>query len=174
MERGFILLGISLSELKVKPHIEPSCLWNVSVQFDHSMLQISSGFVCSHMLFVWLCDFDLEAAQPALKQTYLRLVICFHALNAEDGFQCLYLFTCRTTCLGRPVSRAFLPAPTMAHWESYHFLSKQEDVMQGCEWVLRSGPRCARLAEHRCERWLHDNGLPGKGFSFLHRRKPAV
>lgn len=38
---------------------------------------------------------------------------------------------------------------------------------EGCDarmWALRSGPWWARLAEQWCERWLLDNGLPGKVF----------
>lgn len=51
MEAGLILLGISLSDLKVKLQLSsPHCLWNDSLERDLSILQTLVPFVCHHTL----------------------------------------------------------------------------------------------------------------------------
>lgn len=134
MEWGFILLGITLSDLKVKSHLKSShCLWNASIECDLSILQILVVFVCNHMLFdsppVW---FRSNSYLTFSSVNMLNVtVIWFHAFRAGHSYPVLPLsIHLQYHLLKIPCQP---PAPTVAHRVSCHILSKQKDVMRGCE-----------------------------------------
>lgn len=116
VERRCILQGISLSDLKVKACLAYShCLWNARLHFDLSILQI----------FSWVCTRPHAVCSYLTLFQATNLLSLPYRLSVQDIFFFFYFFfTCRSTCLNRP---------TAVYWGSCHFLSKQEDVMWGCE-----------------------------------------
>lgn len=148
VERRCILQGISLSDLKVKACLAYShCLWNARLHFDLSILQIFSWVcTCPHAVCSYLTLFQAT-----------NLLSLAYRLSVQDIFFFFYFFfTCRSTCLNRP---------TAVYWGSCHFLSKQEDVMWGCECCGQV--RWALLAEQWRETWLHDNAASWQSWFFF-------
>lgn len=155
MQAGFILLGISLSDLKVKLQLSsPHCLRNDSLERDLCILQTLVPFVCHHTL-----SDSASGRMTSHKQLF----------NYSDHTCCCIFFS--FFFFGCCAFDADQSRRTLLNWftcwnEPTCFMSILSFPFktEGCDarmWALWSGPQWARLAQQHGERWLRDNGLSG-------------
>lgn len=163
MEQRLTLLGISLSDLKVKLHLFIVCEMPASCLTFSLCLYANACCLILH-LTLWLRSnsYVTFSSSNMLNAT----VVCMLCSHCVAQFSCLAII----------LSPAEPPAPvSLTRWPSLPPSSHCGPLSVllfpfktgGCDarmWVLRSGPWWARLAEQWCERCLCDNSLPGKFF----------